>query len=209
MARRQTIQDVIEEFRAEPSTVERGTRFEELMAGYFAADATLAAKYDEVYRWPDWPHNEHTHDTGIDLVARDRETGGWTAIQCKFYDPARSLQKSDIDSFFTASGRSWDDVVFDNRIIISTTDRWSTHAEDALNHQTVPVQRIGMADIAESRVDWMFHDDDRLGFTPARPSATACAPTRRRPSTPSSQASRLMTGASGSRRAAPARPSPP
>lgn len=163
-----TIQDVIEEFGCEPSAVVRGTRFEELMAGYFAADATLAATYDEVFRWPEWSHNEGTHDTGIDLVARERESGHWTAIQCKFYDPRHRLQKADIDSFFTASGKRWDGVAFTNRIIISTTDRWSRHAEDALRNQSVPVQRIGMADIAESRVDWMFHSDDPLGFTPRK-----------------------------------------
>ncbi|QCV87985.1 damage-inducible protein [Acidipropionibacterium jensenii] len=165
MAKVRTIQDVIEEYRTEPSAVVRGTRFEELMADYFSKDATLAATYDEVWRWPEWPHNEGTHDTGIDLVARERESGRWAAIQCKFYDPRHRLQKADIDSFFTASGRSWDGVVFDNRIIISTTDRWSRNAEEALRHQSVPVQRIGMADIAESRVDWMFHSDDPLGFT--------------------------------------------
>lgn len=168
VAKVRTIQDVIEEFGCEPSAVVRGTRFEELMAGYFAADATLAAAYDEVFRWPEWSHNEGTHDTGIDLVARERESGRWTAIQCKFYDPRHRLQKADINSFFTASGKRWDGVAFTNRIIISTTDRWSRHAEDALTHQTIPVQRIGMADIAESRVDWMFHADDPLGFTPRK-----------------------------------------
>lgn len=168
VAKVRTIQDVIEEFGCEPSAVVRGTRFEELMAGYFAADATLAATYDEVFRWPEWSHNEGTHDTGIDLVARERESGHWTAIQCKFYDPRHRLQKADIDSFFTASGKRWDGVAFTDRIIISTTDRWSRHAEDALRNQSVPVQRIGMADIAESRVDWMFHSDDPLGFTPRK-----------------------------------------
>ena len=125
VAKVRTIQDVIEEFGCEPSAVVRGTRFEELMAGYFAADATLAAAYDEVFRWPEWSHNEGTHDTGIDLVARERESGRWTAIQCKFYDPRHRLQKADINSFFTASGKRWDGVAFTNRIIISTTDRWS------------------------------------------------------------------------------------
>gem|GEM_PF-2575271 len=139
MAKVRTIQDVIEEFGCEPSAVVRGTRFEELMAGYFAADATLAATYDEVFRWPEWSHNEGTHDTGIDLVARERESGEGTAIQRKVYDPRHRLQKADIDSFFTASGKRWDGVAFTNRIIISTTDRWSRHAEDALTHQTIPV----------------------------------------------------------------------
>jgi predicted helicase len=146
---------VIEDFRTAPTNSERGTKFEKLMVDYFWLDPTLSVEYDEVQRWPDWPHREGTHDTGIDLVARNKITGEWTAIQCKFYDPKHTLQKADIDSFFTASGKSWDGVKFANRIIISTTDRWSKNAEDALVNQAIPVQRIGLAEIAESPIDWM------------------------------------------------------
>ena len=155
MATRATIHDVIEDFRFAPTNVERGEKFEKLMVDYFWLDPTLSVAYDEVQRWPDWSHRENTHDAGIDLVARRKDTGEWTAIQCKFYDPKHSLQKADIDSFFTASGKTWDGVRFANRIIISTTDRWSSHAEAALKDQLIPVQRIGLADIAESPIDWM------------------------------------------------------
>ena len=168
MATRTTIHQVIEDFRGRGSTAERGTRFEQLMAAWFRLDPTLSSEYDEVQAWPDWSHNEHTHDSGIDLVARNAQTGRWTAIQCKFYDPRYSLQKADIDSFFTASGGAWDSIAFDNRIIISTTDRWSSHAERALENQTVPVQRIGLADIAESPIDWMRHDDVEVRFEPRK-----------------------------------------
>jgi len=155
---------VIDEFRTASSNVERGERFERLMVDYFRLDPTLAAEYDEVCRWPDWSHREGTHDSGIDLVARRRETGEWTAIQCKFFDPKHSLQKGDIDSFFTASGRVWDGIKFTNRVIISTTDRWSTHAETALSAQQIPVQRIGVADLAESPIDWMQPARGSLDF---------------------------------------------
>jgi predicted helicase len=155
LATRTTVHDVIEDFRTAPTNSERGEKFERLMVDYFWLDPTLSVEYDEVQRWPDWQHREGTHDTGIDLVARNKLTGEWTAIQCKFYDPKRTLDKKDIDSFFTASGKSWDGVSFANRIIISTTDRWSKHAEDALTNQAIPVQRIGLAEIAESPIDWM------------------------------------------------------
>lgn len=168
MARRETIHDVIELFRRASSTSELGTKFENLMVAYFRTDPVLTAQYDEVCTWPDWSHNEHTHDSGIDLVARNRETGAWTAIQCKFFDPKHALRKEDIDSFFTASGRAWDGIRFDNRIIISTTERWSHHAERALENQTVPVQRIGLADIAESPIDWMQHTRGGLDFEPRK-----------------------------------------
>ncbi|MCE5291419.1 MAG: DEAD/DEAH box helicase [Nocardiaceae bacterium] len=145
-----TLHDVIEAFRAEPTNRERGTKFEQLMVRYFQLDPMLAQRYDQVWMWQDWPDRDGKADTGIDLVARAREGGDFTAIQCKFYEPDHSLRKEDIDSFFTASGKR----PFTNRIIVSTTDRWSKHAEDALDGQTIPVQRIGMADIADSPIDW-------------------------------------------------------
>ena len=164
MATRTGFDEVISEFRRAASTAEAGTRFEELIIDYFYADPTLSVVYDEVHPWSRWSHNENSHDVGIDLVARNRELGTWTAIQCKFYDQARQLQKKDIDSFFTASGRRWDGVAFDNRIIISTTDKWSSHAEQALAEQLIPVQRIGLTEMSSAPIDWMRTSDVALDF---------------------------------------------
>ncbi|NMD95002.1 DEAD/DEAH box helicase [Rhodococcus sp. BL-253-APC-6A1W] len=145
-----SVHEVIEAFRQAPTNSERGTKFEQLMVRYFQLDPMLAQQYDEVWRWTDWPGRDGKPDTGIDLVARERDTGALTAIQCKFYEPTHTLAKGDIDSFFTASGKK----PFTNRVIISTTDRWGKNAEDALDGQSIPVQRIGLAEIAESPVDW-------------------------------------------------------
>lgn len=120
------------------------------MVRYFELDPMLSQQYDQVWRWTDWPGRDGKPDTGIDLVARERDTGEYTAIQCKFYEPTHTLAKGDIDSFFTASGKK----PFTNRVIISTTDRWGKNAEAALDGQTIPVQRIGLAEIAESPIDW-------------------------------------------------------
>src|SRR5699024_2771983 len=120
------------------------------MVRYFRLDPTLAQRYDLVWRWIDWPGRDGRADDGIDLVARERETGEYTAIQCKFFEPTSNLDKKQIDSFFTASGKK----PFTNRIIISTTDKWTRQAEEALSGQTTPVQRIGLADIADSPIDW-------------------------------------------------------
>lgn len=145
-----SVHEVIEAFRAAPSNSERGTKFEQLMVRYFKLDPMLSQQYDAVWRWIDWPGRAGKPDTGIDLVARERDSGEYTAIQCKFYEPTHTLAKADIDSFFTASGKK----PFTNRVIISTTDRWGRNAEDALEDQTTPVQRIGLAEIAESPIDW-------------------------------------------------------
>jgi predicted helicase len=145
-----SINDVIDVLRQAPTNVDRGTLFEKLMVRYFELDPALTQQYDHVCRWIDWEGRKGKPDTGIDLVARERDTGEYTAIQCKFYEPTTTLSKGDIDAFFTASGKK----PFTNRVIISTTDKWGKNAEDALDDQTTPVQRINMADIAESPIDW-------------------------------------------------------
>ena len=145
-----SVHEVIEAFRQAPSNSERGTKFEQLMVRYFELDPMLSQQYEKVWRWIDWPGRKGKPDTGIDLVARERDTGDYTAIQCKFYEPTHTLAKGDIDSFFTASGKT----PFSNRVIISTTDRWGKNAEEALEGQSIPVQRIGLAEIAESPIDW-------------------------------------------------------
>ena len=149
-----SVHEVIEAFRKAPSNSERGTKFEQLMVRYFQLDPMLSQQYDQVWRWIDWPGRDGKPDTGIDLVARERDTGAYTAIQCKFYEPTSTLSRGDIDSFFTASGKK----PFTNRIIVSTTDRWGKHAEAALEDQQTPVQRIGLAEIAESPIEWNIED---------------------------------------------------
>lgn len=162
-----SVHEVIEALRKAPSNSERGMKFEKLMVRYFELDPMLSQQYDSVWRWIDWPDRKGKVDTGIDLVARERDTGEYTAIQCKFYEPTHTLAKGDIDSFFTASGKK----PFTNRVIISTTDRWGKNAEEALADQTVQVQRIGMADIAESPIDWDIawpQGDLEVNLSPAK-----------------------------------------
>lgn len=145
-----TIHSLLDEFRdAAWDERDKGDRFERLIASYLRTDPLYVRKYDEVWRWSDWPDRPGV-DTGIDLVARERETGELCAIQCKFYDPTHTLQKDDIDSFFTASGKEG----FTSRLIVSTTDRWSKNAEDALEGQQVPVSRLRVQDLDESGIDW-------------------------------------------------------
>lgn len=152
-----TVYDVLKAIR-DGSVVNRtiGTAFEELMVQYLSTDPQWTEQFSRVWMWADWPGAKgDKRDTGIDLVAQDRETGGFCAIQCKFYEPDHTLQKEDIDSFFTASGKGG----FTRRMIISTTDKWSVHAEAALEDQQIPVTRLGLSDIASSPVEWRLPSD--------------------------------------------------
>lgn len=146
-----TIHDILAELRASSSDErDKGDKFEHLMAAYLRTDPLYADRYANIWRWTDWPGRESKADTGIDLVAEERDGAGLCAIQCKFYDPTHSLQKSDIDSFFTASGK----LGFTSRMVISTTDHWGKNAEDALENQQIPVIRLRVQDLDSSPVDW-------------------------------------------------------
>lgn len=150
--------EALSQLRENQPAAKYGIAFEKLMVNYFRADPTLANEYDEVCRWADWRYNGGKADTGIDLVAHRVEDDTWTAIQCKFYLETTTIQKSNLDSFFEASGHSFETENgtenFANRLIISTTDRWSSNAEAALENQIIPTNRIGLASIAESPIDW-------------------------------------------------------
>mgnify|MGYP000461567985 CR=1 FL=1 len=146
-----SIHSILEEFReAATSNRNLGDKFERLFATYLVTDPLYKDKFSDVWLWNEWPDRGNRPDVGIDLVAKERYTGGYCAIQCKFYDPAHTLQKADIDSFFTASGKA----PFTSRIIISTTDKWGRHAEEALENQHVPVSRLRVQDLADSPIDW-------------------------------------------------------
>lgn len=150
--------EVLDQLRENQPKAKYGIAFEKLMVNYFRTDPTLKNEFDEVARWTDWRYNGGKTDTGIDLVAHRIEDDSWTAIQCKFYKPTTRIDKSNLDSFFEASGRSFDTEKgpehFKNRLIISTTDLWSSHAEEALANQLIATNRIGMASIAESPINW-------------------------------------------------------
>lgn len=153
-----TFSDVLDQLRENQPQGKYGIAFEKLMVNFFRTDPTLAPEFDQVYRWVDWPFNGGKADTGIDLVARRVEDGRWVAIQCKFYLPTTHVQKGQLDSFFEASGHSFTTEkgveFFAQRYIISTTDLWSSHAEEALRNQQIPVNRIGFSDVQHSPVNW-------------------------------------------------------
>lgn len=153
-----TIIDAVSALRTLPSQSAQGLAFEKLMVNFIKSDPTLSTEFDEVHRWVDWPYNGGTMDTGIDLVAYNKDDDAYTAIQCKFYLPTTSLAKGQLDSFFEASGRTFETPEgtrsFSNRLVISTTDKWSSNAEKMLENQTIPTNRIGLSAIAESPIDW-------------------------------------------------------
>lgn len=131
---------------------DKGDRFERLMLHAFRTDRTYKQQFSEVWRWMDWPGRSGV-DIGVDLVAVDAE-GGLVAIQCKCYASTATLTKEEIDSFVALSGQQQ----WSRRIIVATTDLWSTNAEKSLEGHAVPIERMGVDDLDAMTVDWSSYD---------------------------------------------------
>jgi predicted helicase len=148
------LQTLLNTYRVASQTErEKGTYFEDVMCTYLRNEASYRDLYSQVWTYADWAREQaiDARDTGIDLVAKTTGTDEYHAIQCKFYAENYRVQKSDIDSFFTASGKK----PFSHRIIISsTTNNWSEHAEDALQNQQLSVSKIDLNDLENSQIDW-------------------------------------------------------
>ena len=129
----------------------KGTSFERLVRQFLLTDPRYAERFDDVWMWSDWPGRGARPDHGIDLVARERETGELCAVQCKFYDPQTGvITKNDVDSFLAESGTG----EFTSRILVSTTERWNSAAEETVSRQAIPVSRVGLEDLFNSTIDW-------------------------------------------------------
>ena len=137
---------------------QQGICFELLMKKYFLTCPLYAETFETVWTWSEFPYNRGKHDMGIDLVAKKKDYDEYCAIQCKFYDENYSVSKADVDTFLSASGKPFfidgKPVRYSERIVVSTTDKWSSTAEDTIDGQMPAVHRIRLKDLRESGIDW-------------------------------------------------------
>lgn len=131
---------------------DRGTLFELLVMTYFLNEPMYVRLFDRVWMLHNVPeeYSIPKKDTGVDLVARHRDTGKLVAIQCKYYSKDTTIQKSHIDSFLNEAGKKY----YSEGIIVTSTDKWSKNADEALIGRTKPIVRIGLSELQESKVDW-------------------------------------------------------
>lgn len=145
---------------------EKGTYFELLCIKYFENEPVYTDLFTKVQPYTDWAKEQGLtgKDTGIDLVATDRD-GTFCAIQCKLYDADRKVSKAEIDSFLSAASKTY----FKSRIIVSTTNEWSQNALDTLENQDPPVTKIDLATLANSVIDWSkFAEKKEVIFKPKK-----------------------------------------
>ncbi len=148
-----SIDSIIHDIREQSANVAvQGLTFEELARKYFQHDAQQQQTIDKVWPYTTWLRNqgEPAKDDGIDLVASLRE-GGYCAIQAKCYAPKVQLNESVTSSFFAvATGAK-----FKRRILIDTTEREvSSWVADRLNNDEPLGQRVDLATLRQSSIDW-------------------------------------------------------
>lgn len=151
---------IINKFRSDSlSTREQGGRFERLMQAYLKTTPVYAGLFEQVWLWTEFPYNGSFggKDTGIDIVAKTFNGDYW-AVQCKCYATDSYINKADVDSFLSTSGKTFEvdgeTVTFAQRLWISTTNKWSSTAELTIKNQTPPVARLNLIDLEADDVDW-------------------------------------------------------
>ena len=147
---------------------EKGTYFEELICTYLRNEAQYRDLYEQVWTYSDWAKEQGVdgRDIGIDLVARTQGTKEFHAIQCKLYAQNYRVQKGDIDSFFTASGQK----PFAHSIIVTTTNNWSEHADNALLNRHQTINKIDLQALEDSQIDWAKYKPNQVAVLKAKKS---------------------------------------
>lgn len=141
------------------SEQEKGRLFERLMKTYFQQDPIYQDRFSEVWLWSKWAAIRPDFDggdTGVDLVAQERE-GGYCAIQCKCYAPGTRISKSHLDSFISASARD----PFTARMVVDTGDEWGPNARKTLDRLKPACSVLRFGDLASRLFDWpdLVHQD--------------------------------------------------
>jgi predicted helicase len=135
---------------------------------YLKHDAVMKDQYEDAWLYSEWAAKKGLDgkDTGIDVIAKIRNSDKYCAVQCKFYAEGHTIQKGDIDSFFTASGKSH----FARRLIIDTTDaKWSANADSAMHDQQIPCTRIELSNLEASNIDWaVFAGTEKIKYKPQK-----------------------------------------
>ncbi|MCL1893712.1 MAG: DEAD/DEAH box helicase family protein [Holophagaceae bacterium] len=139
---------------------DKGNKFERLVRGYLKTDRQYSNELKEVWLWEDFFARDEWggKDIGIDLVA-ETVAGEYWAIQCKCYQDGDTVDKKHLDSFISASGKSFTaedgkTVGFAFRLWVSTTDNWTDNAEISTRNQQPPFGRITLSHLRNSDIDW-------------------------------------------------------
>ena len=159
-------QETLDHLRATAtSQADKGRLFERLMKTYFTQDPLYRDRFTQVWLWSEWVAIRPDFsggDTGIDLVAAERD-GGTCAIQCKCYAPGTTISKPDLDSFISASARA----PFTTRLIVDTGNDWGKNAQKTIAPLQPACTVLRFGDLMERPFDWpdlTFQEPEALAY---------------------------------------------
>ncbi|GAB7140208.1 DEAD/DEAH box helicase family protein [Deferribacterales bacterium RsTz2092] len=154
---------------------DKGTRFELLIKGFLKTYRVYEGMFKDIWLWDEFPYRGSISnvDTGIDLVALTFDGDYW-AIQCKCYDEKTEITKAAVDSFISASGKEFTDdngvkVRFAQRFWISTTNKFSSHADEAIAGQQPAFIRLSLRELQDANVDWQVLLEGKSGVVARLP----------------------------------------
>jgi predicted helicase len=152
--------EVMTKYRTEArSEREKGDGFERLTIRFLKTYPVYDDRFSDVLQWQEFANSKgiRESDSGIDIVVKTNDGEYW-AVQVKFYQEGGHVAKADLDSFLATSGRSFrcseETVSFSRRILVFTTDNWSSNAENSIKGQNPPVFRIPLTELRNADVDW-------------------------------------------------------
>lgn len=158
---------LLDKFREEAKNKrEQGTLFEKFTQKYLTISTVYKEMYEKVWLWQDFPYRDGA-DTGIDLVAKHKYEDKYTAIQCKFFEENSTIHKSDIDSFISCSGKSFNidekKYYFSNRMIVTTASHWGANVLSTIENQQIPTTCIDFNDfLYDENIDWSSFTENNI-----------------------------------------------
>ena len=164
-----TFVDILKKYRdVSFSERDKGDRFEKLIKAYLRTTSIYSNKFSDIWLWNEFPAKSQFggKDVGIDLVALTYDNEYW-AIQCKCYQSDTYIDKPEVDSFLSTSGRSFEmegeKSSFSHRLWVSTTNKWNAVAEITIQNQNPLVTRLNLIDLETDDVDWEKLDNGIFG----------------------------------------------
>lgn len=145
--------------------IELGNSFEDLVRLFLENDAIQKEQFSKVWKYSDWAkkHNNYSpNDIGIDLIAKLRNEDDYCAIQCKCYQNDKSISKSDLDSFISASSSS----DFPRLMLVDTSSQpLSKNAQSVFENLEKEFTRIQQTELENSLINWSnFISDGKISF---------------------------------------------
>ena len=149
--------------RVSDSPQERGRIFERVMRAAFEKNPQYSDRFERVWLWTNWPDRitfGYGADSGVDLVARERD-GGVCAIQCKLYETGAKVPSSDINSFLAEAGKE----PFTSSLLVNTGEL-TQQSWSKIENATKRCEVLSSHALDQWPVRWSecFEDPDKVEF---------------------------------------------